>query len=68
MRIKAVRASNSDSGGRRRRRGGTKWGGESWEGGGEPLMMSLLDFLVFGVQGSARKLKWKGGDPQGCGG
>ena len=41
MRIKAVRASNSDSGGRRRRRGGTKWGGESWEGGGEPLMMSL---------------------------
>ena len=41
MRIKAVRASNSDSGGRRRRRGGAKWGGESWEGGGEPLMMSL---------------------------
>ena len=27
-----------------------------------------IDFLVFGVQGSARKLKWKGGDPQSCGG
>ena len=50
MRIKAVRASNSDSGGRRRRRGGTKWGGESWEGGGEPLMMSLYTSLYLGFK------------------
>ena len=26
----------------------------------------LIDFLVFRVQGSARKLKWQGGNPQGC--
>ena len=50
MRMKAVRASNSDSGGRRRRRGGTKWGGESWEGGGEPFMMSLYTSLYLGFK------------------
>ena len=68
MRIKAVRASNSDSGGRRRRRGGTKWGWRVVGRWRRAINDVLIDFLVFGVQGSARKLKWKGGDPQGCGG
>ena len=66
--IKAVRASNSDRRGAKKTERGHEVGWRVVGRWRRAINDVLIDFLVFGVQGNARKLKWKGGDPQGCGG